>query len=351
MSRRVGLWVTGTVYGIVLLAELYWVFAGLGPLVPLRLLGFCAGIAALCVVEVISRDRPAVFLAARVVLFGVVAVLDESGLSRALFVLVPFLAYLGLGRRTGLVLAGVCLGLLVIGYSVFAPGWYRAPEYVADLLMFSLGLVLAIAMADLVVRERRSAARIGELSAAAERNRLARDLHDSLGHHLTAIAVQLDKAGAFRAHDPAVADRAVADARQSARLALEDVRASVGALRTPVSLVTALRDLVDGSAATLRVEGDERPLDQAAVTTLYRAAQEALTNASRHSGATRVTVTLRFTAAEVCLTVRDNGRGFTSPAPGFGLVGLRERAAIVGGVVAVDSAPGAGTTVSLRVGS
>ncbi|PPK71309.1 signal transduction histidine kinase [Actinokineospora auranticolor] len=346
---------TSAVYGIVLVAGLYWVFAGLGPNDPLRTIGFGAGVAALFALEWFAarHEHAAAFLAARLALFVAVALLDGSGLSRALFVLLPFLAYLGFGRAAGSALGAVCLGLLVGGFAVWVPEWYRQAAVVSDLLMFGLGLVLAVAMAEVVLRERRSAARVGELSAAVERNRLARDIHDSLGHHLTAISVQLEKAEAFRAHDPSVADRALTDARRSARLALEDVRASVGALRAPVSLVAALGDLVDGEKVTLRVVGTERPIGQAAVTTLYRAAQEALTNAHRHSAADEVRVSVEYTADEVRLTVRDNGRGFVvaEQVDGFGLVGLRERAALVGGVVAVESAPGAGTTVRLAVGA
>ncbi|MBM7774404.1 signal transduction histidine kinase [Actinokineospora baliensis] len=371
MNERAAPWVTGAVYGIVLAAGLYYAVAGLGAVSPLRTAGFGACVLALFAVEPLAArfDRGAGaavgFLLARVALFAAAAALDGSGLSRALFVLVPFLAYLSLGRVAGLVAGGVCLAVLVAGFAVWVPGWYRDAVYVSDLLMFGMGVVLAVAMADVVTRERRAAARVGELSAAAERNRVARDIHDSLGHHLTAISIQLEKAAAFRPHDPDIADRAVADARKSARLALEDVRASVGALRSPVSLTTALADLLtddDTPTVTLRIEGTERPTDQATVTTLFRAAQEALTNTRRHAAATRVTITITFTPHDLTLTIHDNGRGFASPTPveslhppahpeGFGLLGLRERAALVGGVVHIDSAPGAGTTITLRVAS
>ncbi|SER24254.1 sensor histidine kinase [Actinokineospora terrae] len=359
MTERTAPWVTSAVYGIVLAAGLYYAAAGLGDVPPLRTAGFGVCLVALFAVERLAarldrgRRTAVAFLVLRLALFACAAALDGSGLSRALFVLVPFLAYLSLGRLVGLVSGGVCLAVLVAGFAVWVPGWYRDAVYVSDLLMFGMGVVLAVAMADAVLRERAAAARVGELSAATERNRVARDIHDSLGHHLTAISVQLEKAAAFREHDAGTADRAVADARRSARLALADVRASVGALRTPVSLTAALSELVDGTTpeVTLRVDGVERPIGQAAVTTLYRAAQEALTNARRHSAATRVAVTVAFTAREVGLTVRDNGGGFDLPAQteGFGLIGLRERAALIGAEVRVDSAPGAGTTVSLRV--
>lgn len=352
---RVG-WISGAVYAIVLLAGLYYPLAGLGDGNPLRLGGFVAGMAALAAVDVVERrlDRaPAVFLVARLALFFAVAALDESGLSRALFVLVPFTAYLTFGRTAGLVLGVLCLGLLVAGYVVWVPGWYRDTTYLSDLLMFGMGLVLAVAMAEVATRERRAAARIADLSAATERNRLARDIHDSLGHHLTAITIQLEKASAFRERDPAAAAQALTDARDSAQRALRDVRTSVGTLRAgPVSLRTALTELAEpDDRITLHVEGDERDLDQATVTTLHRAAQEAITNARRHGRANEVTVSVAFTATGTRLVVTDDGRGFDPAADstGFGLPGLRERVALAAGVCTVDSAPGEGTRITVTV--
>src|SRR6266496_1695034 len=178
MVTRIVPWV----YGIVLVAGVYFVLGGLSGANPLRLIGFVGGIAALFVVEAVEQRYPrarVALLVVRPVLFFVVVAFDESGLSRVLFVLVPFTAYLTFGRVVGLVLGGVCLALLAGGFAVWVPGWYRDANYVSDLLMFSMGLVLALAMADVAVRERRASARIGELSAATERNRLARDIHDS----------------------------------------------------------------------------------------------------------------------------------------------------------------------------
>lgn len=348
MVTRIVPWVSGAVYAMVLLAGLYYVVAGLSPVNPGRLLGFVGGIGALFVLEAVPPRLPAVFLVGRVVLFFVVVAFDESGLSRVLFVLVPFAAYLTYGRVVGVVLGAVCLGALVGGFAVWVPGWYRDANYVSDVLMFSMGLVLALAMADVAQRERRAAARVAELSAAAERNRLARDIHDSLGHHLTAISIQLEKAVAFGERDSAVAGRALADARLSVGRALEDVRASVGTLRAePVRLVAALHELTDD----VTVEGEERDIDQATVTALYRAAQEAITNARRHGRAGRVSVSVNFGAAGTRLVVSDDGVGFEvgEPRTGYGLVGLRERAALLGGTVTVDSAPGDGTRVTVAV--
>ncbi|HEX6355950.1 sensor histidine kinase [Actinophytocola sp.] len=344
--------VSWAVYGIVLLAGLYYALTGLGPADPVRLGGFVAGIAALFVLEAVEARMPVILLVARLALYVAVAALDESGLSRVLFVLVPFAAYLTFGRAVGLVLGAVCLVALAGGFAVWVPDWYRDVNYVSDVLMFGLGLVLALAMADVAVRERRAAERIADLTAVAERNRLARDIHDSLGHHLTAISIQLEKAAAFADRDSTVAGQALTDARRSVGRALADVRASVGTLRAePVRLVDALTELAAEARATLAVDGEERHVDAATVTALYRAAQEAITNAHRHGKAGQVTVSVAFGAADTRLVVTDDGRGFDAAEPpaGYGLLGLRERAALLGGTVTVDSRPGAGTRVAVSV--
>jgi signal transduction histidine kinase len=250
--------------------------------------------------------------------------------------------------------------------------------------MFGVGVVLAIAMAGIAVGEHASRIRLetalgalreshdqlatyagqaAELSAAAERNRLARDIHDSLGHYLTAIAVQLEKAEVFRDRDQGAASQAVADARSLARQALQDVRGSVRALRgdEPAAPLSAmLTGLARQAGAgdpqvSLSVTGDEAAIAAGARTALFRAAQEALTNARKHSGARRVSMSVAFGDREVRLVVSDDGCGFEPPPRGaqahngLGLVGMRERAALAGGHAEVESRPGAGTTVTVTM--
>jgi signal transduction histidine kinase len=138
--------------------------------------------------------------------------------------------------------------------------------------------------------------RVAELAAAAERNRLAREIHDSLGHYLTAISIQLEKAQAYRQRDPDEADQAIRDAKQTARAALQDVRQSVGALRGAedrFSLRQSLSELVsrvEGAmlAIECHVEGDETDYARPALMALYRAAQEGLTNVQKHAHAEHV---------------------------------------------------------------
>ncbi|MEU6799481.1 sensor histidine kinase [Streptomyces neyagawaensis] len=365
-------WVSPLLYGAVLLGGLYYLAADLGDgtgLLSWRTAGFAAGLAALFALEVAGRRRSAPrvpLLLARCALTGAVVALDASELSQVLFVLLPFTAYFALGRTAALGLGALCLAGLLTGYLLTAPGWYRDMEYVSDLLMLGIGLVLAISMAAVAVGEQRArrelqeyAAQIAELSATHERNRLARDIHDSLGHHLTAISVQLEIASEFRELDPDAAGRAMTEARQSVKLALGDVRQSVRTLRGEAarpSLSAALAGWVrEGSAAgprvTVEVLGDEDGYGAAELTALYRAAQEGLTNALRHARASRVSVAVRLTEQAARLAVADDGCGFVpaEATAGFGLTGMRERVHLVAGSVEIESRPGEGTRLTVLV--
>jgi signal transduction histidine kinase len=374
-SRTVA-WVSSALYLAVLTAGAYAWLVGIGDTRPIP---FVAGLAGLFLLDELERrrypERPptavaAALLAGRAALCVTVVAADGAGLSRALFVLLPFTAYFAFGRAVSVAVGLACLGLVVVTYQLSVPRWYLETEQVSDLLMFCVGLVLTIAMASVAAEERRGrsrlershdrlrayADRVSELSATAERNRLARDIHDSLGHHLTAIAILLEKAETFSERDPAAAARAVADARLSARRALDDVRASVRSLRgdDPFRLASALDDLVrqvtdDRLAVSLDIAGDETRYDPGTLTALYRAAQEGITNALRHARATQVSVTVALDPASARLVVADDGRGFGADREGFGLTGMRERIELSGGSVDVLTGPGAGTRLTVTI--
>ncbi|MFE6282176.1 sensor histidine kinase [Streptomyces sp. NPDC057877] len=364
-------WVAPLLYGVVLVGGLYYQAAGLGedsgPSVD-RSVGFVVAIGALCALEAVGGRRPTArvpLLLARCALIGAAVLLDSSGLSQVLVVLLPFTAYFAFGRATALALGALCPAALLTSYLLTAPHWYRDLERVSDLLMLSVGLVLALSMAAVAVGEQRTrreleeyAARVAELSAATERNRLARDIHDSLGHHLTAMSVQLEMASEFRALDPGAAQRALNEARHSVRLALGDVRQSVRALRDEAvrpTLSAALADLAHSGgtrpSVTVEVTGDEDGYGTAELTALYRAAQEGVTNARRHARATRVTVTVLLAEDGARLVVADDGEGFAPNATtgGFGLLGMRERVQLVAGSVDIASAPDSGTRLTVTV--
>lgn len=201
-----------------------------------------------------------------------------------------------------------------------------------------------------------------ELAAAEERVRLARDIHDGLGHHLTVLNVQLQAATKLVARDPGRAQAALDICREEAQAALSEVRQSVAALRrTPLdgrSLDEALALLVGdferraGLSARYSLRGTPVALSPAATTTLYRAAQEGLTNAQKHARARQVTATLSFDATLARLQVCDDGAPAVSDSAttgGFGLAGLRERAEQLGGRLIAAPQPERGFLLDLSL--
>jgi signal transduction histidine kinase len=180
-----------------------------------------------------------------------------------------------------------------------------------------------------------------ELATTRERNRLAREIHDGVGHYLTVVKTQLDAASALLPAQPDRARESVGKAAKLAAEALDDVRRSVGALRTDTArppLPEALRELAAHGepTPTLAVEGEPRPLPPGVEHALYRAAQEGLTNIRKHARATSALVRLDFRLPErIVLELADNGVGADTGArpTGFGLRGLRERIELLGGTV------------------
>jgi signal transduction histidine kinase len=203
-----------------------------------------------------------------------------------------------------------------------------------------------------------------ELATTRERNRLAREIHDGVGHYLTVVKTQLDAAAALMPTQPAKARDALEKAAQLAAEALDDVRRSVGTLRTDAarpSLADSVRQLAAHAEPRpeVRVHGVSREISAAAEHALYRVAQEALTNIRKHARATAAVIALDFRAPDLIrLTVSDNGRGPPSPlkpcgAPdvGFGLRGLRERVEILGGKLEAGARPGGGFELTVEVPS
>lgn len=189
-----------------------------------------------------------------------------------------------------------------------------------------------------------------------ERARIARDLHDVVAQDLTLLGRRLDQLEDGNAEPPQV--------RELTDDVLDTVRRVSRGLRPPaledLGLVPALQALADdlgtrtGTDTSVRVEGAPRRLPGEVELAVYRIAQEALHNVERHAQPEEATVTVRFAPEEVHVTVTDDGPGFdldavTRTQRGLGLLGMRERAKLAGGELAVSSAPGAGTSVRIRV--
>lgn len=201
----------------------------------------------------------------------------------------------------------------------------------------------------------------------SERNRLARELHDTIAQGLTAVTMQLEAAQRSFERDPARARARLGRAHELARETLEDVRRSVWTLASPLvdghTLHAALADLAQRFAARTGLavrydhSGPVPRLGHTVVTQVLRIAQEALQNVEKHAQATQVRVGSEATPTEVRVWVCDNGIGFDPDRPsvngavgnGFGLIGLRERARLARGALHIQSAPGMGTRVTVTV--
>lgn len=295
--------------------------------------------------------------------------------------LLPLVSHGAVLFERGGMLAISGLTMLVFGLLLGIPnGWQVG---LSATLSFAPGVVFVVIFTQMAMNESRARSQVErlardladahealaryavqaeELATAKERNRLAREIHDSLGHYLTVVNIQLEAARAVLHDDPVQAATLVEKAQTLTKEGLHEVRRSVAALRaSPLegqSLVAALETLVSacraaGIATTLRVTGEPRPLLPQVELALYRTVQEALTNVRKHAQATCVEATLAYDLGGVRLRVHDDGigSGRAAPTDGFGLVGLRERVQLLGGELHSVSEPGQGFTLEVVIES
>ncbi len=207
----------------------------------------------------------------------------------------------------------------------------------------------------------RYAMTLEQLSVSRERNRLARELHDTLAHTLSGLAVQLDALETIAQPLSPKAERLLDHALVATREGLNETRRALQDLRaTPLEdmgLALALKSLAQHFAdlwelsLTLDIQADVGTLAPEVEQAYYRVTQEALDNIARHAEARAVTVSLARVDRRLTLTVRDDGRGIAPDAKldadHFGIQGMRERAALIGGILEIEARPGQGTTLRL----
>lgn len=202
-----------------------------------------------------------------------------------------------------------------------------------------------------------------ELAALRERERLAREMHDGLGHTLAALSVQLEAVQRLYRVDPERASAQVDALKALTRASMAELRSSLAGLRAPgledrtfepaLQALCAEFEQRSGVKAALALEGDLSSLPAAVTEALWRVAQEALTNVEKHAQAQQVVITLSAASHQVTLTVCDDGGGIPAgllPLNGhYGLVGMRERVEGLGGELQVTQPPGGGTCVQARI--
>lgn len=252
------------------------------------------------------------------------------------------------------------------------PPWWNAERVgwgISGLLVLILGAVAVVMLAlrrRLRDQDHRRAMAEAEFTAIlSERNRVAREIHDTLSQSLGAISVQLELVRTRAGELTAPARQHLAAAHQLARAALAEARDTIWNMRSQIlergdlaqALESILKQTTEGTGVMpeIRVEGSTRRLPPVVENNLLRIGQEAIMNASKHARPTRIGVELAFDGRTVRLGVSDDGIGFANGAPpssgrrSFGLVGIKERAELLGGTVEIKSAPGQGTRVVVAV--
>jgi two-component system sensor histidine kinase DesK len=251
-----------------------------------------------------------------------------------MYVFLSAIAIGTLGSR-GLFVAAGFTGLAVF-LPLAIPPWHAGVQADAavsiPLISLALYTFFAVINANLELSEARG--EIARLATESERSRIARDLHDLLGHSLTTITVKAGLARRLAEHDPAAAAREIAEVETIARSALSDVRAAVSGYRE-VTLAAELatgREVLRAAGIDAQLPGAVDAVDPANRELFGWVVREALTNVIRHSGASRCTIVLGPASVEIV----DDGTGGAT-APGGGLTGLRERVTAAGGTL--DAGP------------
>jgi signal transduction histidine kinase len=248
------------------------------------------------------------------------------------------------------------------------PSWWNLRHTL--LLLGVTGGVLLVVTAWVVVlgrrlREQMAVIRQKRKTSAVleERNRIARELHDTLEQELAGITMQLDLAVDCFQQAPGVAQHALETARDMSRHSMVEARRSVWDLRCQLledgDLVSALAQIVEPlvprehTKVDFKIQGSPVRLPGPVEMNLLRIGQEAVANAVKHGRARQVSIELRYETASVCLAVSDDGQGFaagqSSPAGHFGLLDMRERAQSMGSHLRVDSEPGSGTRIAIEI--
>ncbi|TLM98847.1 sensor histidine kinase, partial [bacterium] len=310
---------------------------------------------------------------------GCLIVYIGKGVAYNALLLLPLMAHavILLSPRWSYLVGTVILVGYMIALRAFSPGWDAVwngvPTFMAGLVFITVFTQSAVseerarAEVERLVSEltqanqqlRAYAVQVEELAIAKERNRLAREIHDGLGHYLTTIHMQIQASKAIAAKDPQKAADALDKALELTHEALVDVRQSVASLRSPAVIDLPLPDMITdliqnidagGMKTEFEIKGEPRELSPQTRLTLYRSAQEAVNNSVKHSEATKLWVALDFRSPdEIMLLVKDNGRGTEQMDGGFGLIGMKERVNLLNGEIKFLSAIGQGFTVEIHI--
>lgn len=291
--------------------------------------------------------RKRLYISGAIALLGFALAPFNSG--SAVFI-VYAAAGLGYAAESGFAAKALAVLIMLVGLETWA--LHLDPWF----LIFGAGLSLAIGSVNIHLAQRNRANRrlrmaqeeIEHLARVAERERIARDLHDVLGHTLSVVILKSELASKLIEHDPERAGKEISEVEQISRQALAEVRQAIGGYRA-----VGLQEELAQAAATLKTAGVEVECEAARVslspaqeTVLALAVREAVTNVMRHAQAQRCWLTLRQSDGGCVLQIRDDGRG-GSQFEGNGIRGMRERVEALGGTLQRNNDGGTQLTITL----
>jgi len=231
-------------------------------------------------------------------------------------------------------------------------------NYAAITMMVLVGIVTVTLVAEQKARldAERLSREVKNLATELERTRIAQEIHDSLGHTLTSLNIQLEVARKFSDRDAKRSHDALETAKQLASQSLTDVRTAIQSIRHPdFDLAEAVNSLAknmqQNQTLEITVDINSQDISAAVGYQLFRIIQECLTNVMKHAEASEVKVKLRRNGKRIELCVADNGKGLpgVSKSGGFGIKGMQERVESMHGTVEIESQPGQGTSLQVII--
>lgn len=216
--------------------------------------------------------------------------------------------------------------------------------------MVAIGSLYSAAFAQKNVELATSREEARRLAVVAERERIARDLHDVLGHTLTVVAIKAELAGKLVERDPTAARREIEEIRATARQSLAELRSALHGMRsaTLASELAGARMALDSAGIAHDVRAESGALPPPVETALAYVLRESVTNVVRHSGASRCAIVLAREAGEARLDVRDDGRGYEG-REGMGITGMRQRLMPLGGQIEIERSAGTRVIVTVPI--
>ncbi len=327
-----------------------------------------------------SLVASSVYFGLQVAIMATLLFLSRDSGNAAIWILILPIAAQSLSRGWPFT-AVISLGLLALIWAAYFPG-QSLLEGIVELLSIGSAILFTLIFTSIAVRESAArsevqrlatdlreanhrlaeyAAQVEELATMRERNRVAREIHDNLGHYLTVVNVQIEAAKTVMESQPDKAQDALQKAQNLTQEGLAAVRRSVSALReSPLenqTLADALRGLAQelneaGLVTEITIEGTPLNRDPKVELTLYRAVQEGMTNVRKHARASRVNIWLSYTAEQTTLRVQDNGIGADlsdEHNSRFGLIGIQERVQLLNGRMEIQTAPQKGFQFSITL--